>query len=236
MADPFADRLVAYIEACGHRGFGAQARGAEPALLRELESLLGAPLPPEYRDYLERLGGDAAGFKLFADDEGGFLDVLDYYRGAAQGPGFVPPPRGSVLIAAGFHDNLALDGRSPLRRPVALWSGGSFGDELADSLEQHCFQCAWGLYDAGRWEASHRVTLEEAGPAAAQLGVEAARRAGLDLQPFSDSRTRMLSGDASAASIQTTEDGGLSVGAHARGEDAARVLAESIAGAMRGGR
>lgn len=226
------DRFVAYVDSL-EPGFSARLEPADPRLVSELESLYGGNIPTEYRAYLERLGGDAGGFVLYDQDESGLEGVVACYRPAAR-PRLAEAPRGgSILIARGPDDSLALDGRED-PRPVVGWDGVGFFGRYADSLERYLFQRAWLQFSVRGLVSPRGEDVPAAGAAGLEKAAAAAGRRGLGLLEFSDGVQKLLEAPGLRVLLRLDEEGGLYVGAWARTEAEASSLARALAEESRG--
>lgn len=224
------DRFVAYVSLFDE-SFPGRIRPIDPKVLAEFEELYDAPLPAEFRAYLERMGGDAGGFQIFNDDETPLWALMAFYR--AKDRDFEPPRDGSILIARSTDVHLALDGRTPPARPVAMWDFYEYTYQ-AESLEKHLLQRAWWQY-AGKDLSSTAWPDLGGGEPVFQRAREAAIRRGLRVLDFSERSAAFFEGHGQGLYLDFRETG--EVGLHARASTPvhATELAREIA-AESGGR
>jgi len=233
----FTDRLLAYLENfCGFPNASRAVRGVPEEKLVAFEKLFGGPIPPEYREFLARMGGDKKIFSLLEDDVDGFNMVWDWYEEPPV-PGIEDfrPQGESIVIAVGVHTQLFLDGSNKGKRPVR-----SHQDEveeitpMADSLESYCFQRAWREWRYSRLGIEGGVYLREDSEQSVLRAVQSAERAGFQLMPFSDSRHRILDGDRGAVLLQRERGDNWGIRVRIGDATAAQKLAEAIGDAAGG--
>jgi hypothetical protein len=120
--------------------FPAAIEGATEDEIRELEALVGLPLPSDYRHYLSAMGRADGGIDLACDGTTTIADLIGYYRERVVGAPYPPPP-GCVVIRIGDLGCLCMEASGAHRVVWAVDHGIDriFGASLTHVLHRQAF-------------------------------------------------------------------------------------------------
>ena len=114
------DELMAYLRQFSPNA-DAGVRGAEPEQIAALEQIVGRPLPEDYRQYLEHMGGE--GISVSFDGPGSRAsNVLSYYQDLRASGQRVPD--GYLIIGPGERSLSVALSDLPERGPVVVLMDG----------------------------------------------------------------------------------------------------------------
>ncbi len=200
------EQLIRYVAQFDPQ-FPQRIRGASAQEIARLEQLVGFPLPPTYRAFLEAMGQDMGGLELFVQDTSCISDVIEYYQRWVLTGQIKLPLNGIVFWFPDLpHHDLMLqsgDGNSEPR--VYQIEDGEMRGPYADSLEQLLFQRAFVKYLLSplpykRWYSNERRTEQ------LQQTATLIRSLGAHIHTFSDSFTLCVESEGLALNFRFSQN------------------------------
>lgn len=220
------DRFVEYASILDP-SYPTRLCGATPAQIAEYEQIFGAPIPASLREYLAVMGADNGGLNFASGGDTGIRSLIHSMR-SNQGP-YELFPRDSCLVGIQPQPGtfIVLHPCDEANPPVYDAEEDLLA-RVSDSFEKMLFQAAF--YTFRLRALPHRATYAAGREEVSLAGATAwAARAGLSVEPFSDSIRSLVHGADACAMLLRPEDDRLSISIGAPSEAALLHAAEALA-------